>query len=471
MSSITNSLFGGSIGGVGSGMGFRADGANIQMPTTNAQANTAYDQQQQSLQQQLAFLQAVQGQNGLGNQSSVFNQLQGVANGTGPNPAQAMLNQSTGANVANQAALMAGQRGSSANPGLIARQAAQQGAGIQQQAAGQGATMQANQSLNALGQMSGLATNQANQQAQATQNYGNQALAGQQNILGGIAGQNNANVGMQSNINSTNGALANTVAKQQGDMFGNVAKGAGTAILGMFADGGEVPDVGMPPAPAQQPAMTGTTPLPQANNGPTSNIGKFFKSAISGSIPDKASGSPNDDKPSALSEGSNKMGEALGAGIKSLFGGSNAAPGVTDPNSYAAQFAPQQSPGNYGAVQGGLSEDAMDILGNAGEALALANGGPVPALVSPGEQYLPPKDVKKVLKEGKSPLSVGEKIPGKPKHPGNDYRNDTVKKTLQSGGVVIPNEIMQGPSPAWNSMKFVHAHMAKQRKSLPKKSE
>jgi hypothetical protein len=80
-----------------------------------------------------------------------------------------MLSQATGANTANQAALMAGQRGSGANAGLMARQAAQQGAANQQNSAGQAATMQANQSLNALNSMGSLATSQANQQANATQ--------------------------------------------------------------------------------------------------------------------------------------------------------------------------------------------------------------------------------------------------------------------------------------------------------------
>ena len=100
---------------------------------------------------------------------------------------------------------------------------------------------------------------------------------------------------------------------------------------------------------------------------------------------------------------------------------------------------------------------------------AAAEGGRVDALVSPGEQYLPPKAVKKVLKDGKNPLSVGERIPGKPKFKGNDYRNDTVPKKLEEGGVVIPNEVMQKPNAHWEAMKFVHAHMAKSKKGLPSK--
>src|ERR1043165_2497619 len=117
-----------------------------------AQINTAYSQTQAGIKQQQDFLNALNGQNGLANQSNVFgqqqalaNQLQNLGNGVGPNPALAQLAQATGQNVAQQSALMASQRGASANPALLARLAAQQGAGIQQNAVGQAATLQAQQ--------------------------------------------------------------------------------------------------------------------------------------------------------------------------------------------------------------------------------------------------------------------------------------------------------------------------------------
>jgi hypothetical protein len=121
------------------GANFQAQGTNIQQPVSTSNAQDVLSQQQQ-------FANALAQQNGIQNQSNVFNQLQGVANGTGPNPAQAMLNNTTGQNIQQQAALMGSQRGVGANPGLLARQAAMQGANIQQQAAGQGAALQANQS-------------------------------------------------------------------------------------------------------------------------------------------------------------------------------------------------------------------------------------------------------------------------------------------------------------------------------------
>jgi hypothetical protein len=90
--------------------------------------------------------------------------------------------------------------------------------------------------------------------------------------------------------------------------------------------------------------------------------------------------------------------------------------------------------------------------------LNAAEGGRVPAMVSKGEQYLPPSEAKKVVKGEKSPLKAGERIPGKPKYPGNDYRNDVVPKTLKEGGIVIPNEIMQSKDAEKKAQAFVAAH-------------
>jgi hypothetical protein len=132
---------------------------------------------------------------GIQNQADVYNRLTQVAEGNGPNPALAQLNNATGQNVSNQAALMAGQRGAATNVGLIARQNALQGAQIQQQAAGQGAALQANQQMNAIGQMGGLASQQVGQQAGAVNSYNQFAQGEQANILNSIAAQNNAAVG------------------------------------------------------------------------------------------------------------------------------------------------------------------------------------------------------------------------------------------------------------------------------------
>lgn len=330
MSSVVSSIFGGSGNAPG----------QVQGAVTQQQAQDQYGNVVTGQQQQQALLQALQAQGGLGNQSQVYNQLQGVVAGTGPNPAQAMLNQATGTNVANQAALMAGQRGSAANPALIARQAAQQGANIQQQAAGQGATMQANQSLNALTAAGNMANTQAGNLLNTQQQYNQNALQGQSNAINAINGTNQINSGAQRDQ-----------AQMQGNMLSNITGAAGSA-LGL-AEGGVVP--------------------PARPTGPQSRYGQ----------------------------------------------------------------------------------------------LMMANGGAVPALVSPGEQYLPPQAAQAVAQGKARPFSVGERIPGVPAVPGNSYVNDTVPKTLAEGGVVIPNAIMQSKDAEKKAAEFVRQVLAKS--SMPKK--
>lgn len=392
------SLFG--TQGSANGTGFASpQAAPIQMPVSTAQAQNANAQTQN-------LLAALQGQGGIGNQSQIYNQLQQVAAGQGPNPAQAMLNQATGQNVANQAALMAGQRGASQNAGLIARQAAQQGAATQQQAVGQGAAMQAQQSLNALGQAGNLATTQAQQQIGATQ-------ANQQALLNAIAAQNNANVGMQSNVNQANAGLAGTAMQGQQGLVGGLLGGAGAA-LGL-ARGGEV-----------------LKHFDQGGNvsGPQSMFMKYFNQMGQYQAPGSSS---------ILNQGANQMGQAIGTGIKNMF--------QSQGSPASASTVPQDyTPGGF-------------TMSN-----QLARGGDVPAMVSPGEIYLSPKAVEQVRK-GADPMKVGEKIPGKARVKGakNSYANDTVKRTLKEGGIVVPRSETKSESPSRNSKKFVDGVMAKRR--------
>ncbi len=250
--------------------------------------------QQQALNNQFAAA------NGVGNLSSALAQqqalanqqqgtaaqYQGLANGTGPNPAQAALNQATGKNIANQAAMMAGQRGAGANVGLMARQAAQQGAMTQQEAAGQSAQLQAQQQIaglsglasqqqaigntnqnvaniagqqlagqqtginaaqqggsNLLGQqqqqqanVSGMANNMANQQIGATTANTQAQEAQYQALQNALANQNQQKTAMQSNINSANAGLASTSMQGTQKIIGGAANAAGAA----FAQGGEI---------------------------------------------------------------------------------------------------------------------------------------------------------------------------------------------------------------------------------------
>ncbi len=241
--------------------GARAQFAPMERAVTLDQA--AYNQglAQMGLGKQLQFLDAIQAQNGLVHQNQVFNQqqalasqLQNVANGTGPNPALQQLQNTTGQNVANQAALMAGQRGSGANAGLLARQIAQQGANTQQQAVGQGAALGAQQQLagmNALQQqqnmMGNLATGQVGQQNEALGNYSKSASNEYATLLNAINAQNQNAINMQSNVNSSNAGVASANIGQQGNMMGTLGGIGAAAMLlnkgGMiphYADGGTV---------------------------------------------------------------------------------------------------------------------------------------------------------------------------------------------------------------------------------------
>lgn len=310
-----------------SGMNFKASGTDIQQPVTadqvnqaNAATQAALLQQQGGLglgQQQLGntqgFLDALQAQNGIGNQSNVFGQQQGlaqalagqlgqnsygglqnqqqalanqyaqIAQGQGPNPAQAQLAQATGANNAQTAALLAGQRNAGSNAGLVGRQIAEQQGANQQNLAGQAATLQAQQSLNALGQQGaqqqaigntiGQGVNQNLAYTQALQNQqnalagnaqnqvGNQAGAlglnqnatnsqtgalqgltgatqGQQNLLQtGLGNQNTANVAMQSNINNANANIQGAVAQGQQSLLGGLGGGVGSTLAKLAQNG------------------------------------------------------------------------------------------------------------------------------------------------------------------------------------------------------------------------------------------
>lgn len=312
----------------GGGGNSRAGNFTADQAATPDQANTLYGDTQNGLAIQQGFINALAAQNGTGNQSDVFaqqqqlaNQLQGIGNGTGPNPALAQLNQTTGNNIANQAALMAGQRGAGSNVGLLARQAAMQGGNLQQQAVGQGATLQAQQQLAALGalqqqqaNMGNLAGQQVNQEGSAINGYNSAALQGQNNVYGAIANQNNVNSG-----------IAKGNQQMQGQILGgalNGISGAAAIVPGMFSSA--------PASTAQasnSPTMTSGPDTNQLMNqagmlaqgaafvahggmidGPKSFVAKHFHSMKQGGkVPGKAEvdgdSYANDKVPAVLSPG------------------------------------------------------------------------------------------------------------------------------------------------------------------------
>ncbi len=495
----------GSAGGQsGTGVG-GPKGGTVMNPVTDRMARSAYKGVQAGMGQQNDLLTALQGQQGLANQSSVYNQYQGIANGTGPNPAKAMLSNATGQNVAAQAALMAGQRGSGSNAGLMARQAAMQGANTQQQGIGQAANMQAQQSLNALGQMGTVANSQvANQIGQTNANTASQQ-AEQANLFNAINGVNANSVGMQSNINNVNGQLANTTMQGQHGLMGGLMNMAGGMMGGMMggAQGGAVPryaEGDMVEQSAPMPAPVEAAPVDETVEvqAPEADFGDFGNAQVTAPAVNISTPTFGTDAAAAeMGKAGKKEGGGGGGmgGMMKMFAMLAEGGAVTDPNgpkskagralkgaAKALATKPEETPqfGNPGAnaLYKGMSSlgDGINKYMNAPGPAApqtsaqpvrytspgLAEGGKVPAMVSPGEQYLKPSEAQAV-KKGANPLSIGERIPGKPKYKGNNYANDTVPKTLEAGGVVIPNSIMQSKNASAKAAKFVEAVLSKNR--------
>lgn len=184
--------------------------------------------------------------------NSLAASLQQQMNGGGPNLANAQLQSATAQNVGNQAAMMAGQRGASANAGLMARQVAQQGAGIQQQAAGQAAQNVLQQQLAAQGQLGNVLNSQGSlanqnlgiqQNAQSDQNKGILSdVQGRNTINADTAKQNTqANAGMLGGIGGVIGKLAPLAL---GAVTGGMAPLAMSAMGAMAGGGGDAGGLG-----------------------------------------------------------------------------------------------------------------------------------------------------------------------------------------------------------------------------------
>lgn len=452
------------------------------LQATGAQGTALSQQQAMNNQLSGAAGSGIQAQqSALAAQQDLAAQYQGIANGTGPNPAQAMLNQQTGANVANQAALMAGQRGAASNVGLIARQAAQQGAATQQQAVGQGATMQAQQSLNALGQIGNTQSNIASQgaglvgQAQsgigaaqgaasnitAQQQAQQQALAGQAaaqvgqqqtqqqlaanqaNTMAGqqiaqtqnatqanlsnaqlqqqtLAAQNNANVAMQSNINSANAGLAGQQMQGQQGIIGGTANAVGAGVKMALAEGGEAKKP-KKMAYGEPPVNTAPAPVVEAStaqtSGPQSGFGKFLKGAF-------APQNKPEEGAFSLANSNNKGAMALQQGfgnLGSIGGMFKSEPPKTKPNAYTGADVNTTS-NTMAAAKGGMAKKRD-----------FTSGGNVKAS----------NEKQKAVKSG------------------NSYDNDKIPAMLSEGEVVIPRDVMQGKDPIRGAADFVAKVMAK----------
>ena len=372
-----------------------------------------------------------------GRQAATADTLGNISKGIGPNPAMAALNQRTGENVANQAALMAGQRGAGANVGMMARQAAQQGGNLQQQAVGQGATMQAQQSLNALGQIGGQQSAMGATQT-ALGNIGTTQVGAGQTALGARAGQANTmaageigatqqavqgniqNVGQQlgaagnfnqaktagqASVNAANSALAQQGLKNKGDLLGGLLNGAGAAAMTYY--GG--------PAGAAAAAPMAADSLNQISN---------------------VTNSGNQVNPIGAAPPTTMM-AAEGGEVDPLV--SQAAPTPTSGMSSWGTFMKNLSspPSNNSSLQQGASKGVQGLLSALGPKMAqgglAAQGGGVSA---------------------GSPAQAATVQ-------GNSYSNDKIPAVLSEGEVVIPRSIMLGKDPVRGAADFVAKILAK----------
>jgi len=472
------------------GAGFQAQSANVANPSTQQQADTTYAQEQGSLAQQSALASALQAQGGLQNQSNTYNQLQNVSQ-NGSQLANAQLTGATNQGIQQAAGTVASQKG--LNPALAARMAGEQAANSTQTAANQSAQLQAQTQLNALGQQASLANQQAGQQIGQTNTNTQTAMGMNNQVLQGIQGQNNANVSNVGQQNSANSAIAKGNQGAQSGLVGGLMNSLGTAATMLAYDGGKVPapkymanggqatqfdqpmqDMGGPnyaamapgPAPAGQVPMTAQ--VAQVNNP----IAKPKSSAIAGILKGNPQSTQGQDP---VYSGASALGNGLMALGKSLFGGapsdgsSGGPPPATsddDSSSKPAQFSPSSklSFNLGGDDSSSKSPSKMFGVGNASSLMsalpAMARGGKVPAMVSPGEIYLKPREAREVAKGKKSPMS-GERIAGVAPVRGNSIKNDIVPKTLDEGGVVIPKSILEGPRPHQEAYKFVNAVLGK----------
>lgn len=491
---------------------------NIQQGTNTGDVINSQNQTLQDLGSQRALLAALQGQNALGMQSGVAGQQQSLANqlgaanglqtqqgaiqglqgaagmygdiaqGRGPNPAMAALNQATGQNVANQAALMAGQRGAGANAGLLARQAAQQGGALQQQAVGQGATMQAQQQINALQGLTGtqqaiggmggqqLAAQQAQQQAMAnqanlmagqqigaTQANAQASLANQAQLQQALQGVNASNVAAQGNVNAANASLANTQMQGQQAVTGGLMQGAGHVLGSMFgAKGGEV----------KKMASGGTIAAPQPIGpapvaGPQSSYGNFLsnwqtgRESMPGTLGSQSMFNFGDEGGrAAMQKGASGLGGGAMMGIGKLagLGGGAAAVGSTFGGQGTEALGGGEGVYSEGVGEGDIdaatSELGEELPAESGEAAGEAAGETAAdtAVAAHGG----------MLADRGGPVAA-KSSSQKAVKSGDHYDNDKVPAKLSEGEIVLPRSVTMSSDPIRSSADFVRKVLAKRK--------
>ncbi len=441
---------------IGAGNSFTAGAANIASGTNAQQLGNAYTGANNAINAQVGLANTLnpQAQQGVNSQNALAAQELAMSQGQGPNPAAAQLAQQANTNVNNQAALMAGQRGASADVGELARQAAQTGAATQQQAVGQAATQEANQQIAAQGNLANLAGNQISQAGQAVGNLSS-AQQNEQNILQGAnTSYNNAAVGMQSNINNVNAqTAAGNQAANQGiiSSVANAIPGVGSIVGKLFAKGGEVgKDEHLMLAEMNAHSMNHAKMFA---SGGQSNLGTTsFNPIDSGGAPVGVQQTP--------SFGTQAQAQANQNTADAFNGlGQNTADAFTQSQDESAlnSLVKENDAEDLADAGTGIKAGNQIMEAHGGKIHGIqhfhsyfADGGmskKVPAMVSPGERYLNPDEVKQVVEHGANPLKIGKKILGKPRVKGDSLKNDIVPMDLDDGGVVLPRHVSTKKNP------------------------
>lgn len=211
------------------------------------------------------------------NQNALAQALQQQAQGGGPNPAQAMLQQATNNSIQQNSGMISSQKG--INPALAARLGAQNAASQSQAAAGQGAVMGAEQQLgaqNSLQNLYGTIGSQNLQNVATSGGLANQAGLGTQQINANVASQN-----ATADQSSAGGLLGGLGAVTKLFNQGGMVPGGAMAPKGYDAGG---PVQGFAPTVAAQPMATapvsiagnilqagGVNYAPQASTAPGSS--------------------------------------------------------------------------------------------------------------------------------------------------------------------------------------------------------
>lgn len=388
-----------------------------------------------------------------------------VAAGRGPNPALAALNQQTGTNIANTAALQAGQRGGSANVGLLARQVGQQGAATQQNAVGQAATVQANQQLGALGAQAGLQNQIANQglgeQGVLANLYGTAA--------GANTGQNNTNVGNYAMAQGLNQATAAANTAATGQTQGGIIGGIGSALsaIPFLHEGGEVKKMAAGgPALATDLSLPGVVQPIAPITGPALGVAALPGAPIAAAAPGPLGVDTSLPVPEAPQVGGTSVGSYVGDILKGEKDGKDKDADPTGFKSIGKSLGSLAMLAQGGRVHPGPhASHVANYL--------FAEGGPVAgkkveALVSPQEVYLNPHQVTEVVERGADPMRIGHHFPGSDKVKKNSQKNDVIPVELEDGGVVLPISVTTHRHASDKGRKFVEKAHAKRHMKKPK---